>query len=263
MTADPTLAAILANILDHPDEDLPRLAFADRCDDLGLHDRAEFVRVQVEAARLRCSRPRTEVIREPYGDRYSAPAAETANRGPCGKCPECDRVTILLAREAAMLDVAAVEDWAGFPAAYGITDWWYRRGFVAEVKLPAADWVAHADAILQAHPVQRVTLTTWPEGTATRANRLRKWKQPSRLGGHVLDSWRAEWPGVAFTLSDLPGHLPGVGERIAAHVAAQLAREDFEDSPPPRAAFGTATAADVADAMEYAREQDRLDAEGP
>jgi uncharacterized protein (TIGR02996 family) len=239
MTADPTLAAILANILDHPGEDLPRLAYADRLDDLGLHARADVIRVGVEVARL------------------GLPDGPCPPGCPCGGA----------GNRAAEL-VATHGDEPGWAPPLpgerpGQLAFLWRRGFPDEVRCSAATWLEIADATLQAHPVQRVTLTTWPEGTAMRANRLRKWKQPSRLGGHVLDSWRAEWPGVAFTLPDLPGHMPGVGERVAAQVAAQFAREDFGDAPPPRPAFGTATAAEVADALEYAREQDRLDAERP
>ena len=44
--------AILDAIVAAPDEDTPRLVYADWCDDNGLTERAEFVRVQVERARL-------------------------------------------------------------------------------------------------------------------------------------------------------------------------------------------------------------------
>jgi uncharacterized protein (TIGR02996 family) len=42
--------AILEDILEHPDDDAPRLVYADWLDDHGDADRAEFIRVQVMAA---------------------------------------------------------------------------------------------------------------------------------------------------------------------------------------------------------------------
>jgi uncharacterized protein (TIGR02996 family) len=59
--ADALTAAVLAD----PDADLPRLLFADWCDDHGDPDRAEFVRVQVELARLAADSP----YRPPLEDR--------------------------------------------------------------------------------------------------------------------------------------------------------------------------------------------------
>ena len=43
-------AALLAAILAHPDEDTPRLMFADWLDEHGQPERAEFIRVQCELA---------------------------------------------------------------------------------------------------------------------------------------------------------------------------------------------------------------------
>src|SRR3954463_13846563 len=45
-------AAFRQAILDDPDDDAPRLVYADWLDDHGEHDRAEFIRVQVERARV-------------------------------------------------------------------------------------------------------------------------------------------------------------------------------------------------------------------
>jgi uncharacterized protein (TIGR02996 family) len=41
-------AALLAAILAHPDEDTPRLMYADWLDEHGQHDRAEFIRIQCD-----------------------------------------------------------------------------------------------------------------------------------------------------------------------------------------------------------------------
>ena len=44
--------ALLTAIIAHPDEDTPRLIFADWLDENGHPERAEFVRVQIEMDRL-------------------------------------------------------------------------------------------------------------------------------------------------------------------------------------------------------------------
>lgn len=43
--------ALLRSILEHPQEDLPRLVYADWLDEAGEAERAEFLRCQVELAR--------------------------------------------------------------------------------------------------------------------------------------------------------------------------------------------------------------------
>src|SRR4051794_40021842 len=50
--------ALLGEILDHPDDDLPRLVYADWLDEHGDPGRAEFIRVQIERARLPEDDPR-------------------------------------------------------------------------------------------------------------------------------------------------------------------------------------------------------------
>jgi uncharacterized protein (TIGR02996 family) len=43
--------ALLRAVCENPDDDTPRLAFADWCDENGEDDRAEFIRLQIEAVR--------------------------------------------------------------------------------------------------------------------------------------------------------------------------------------------------------------------
>src|SRR5262249_44939758 len=50
---------ILRAICDEPGEDLHRLIYADWCDENGLHDRAEFIRVQVALEAMPVPPPRT------------------------------------------------------------------------------------------------------------------------------------------------------------------------------------------------------------
>ena len=51
-TPDPTRDALYAAILAHPDEDTPRLAYADHIEEFGDPARAEFIRVQCQLANL-------------------------------------------------------------------------------------------------------------------------------------------------------------------------------------------------------------------
>src|SRR5262245_51579788 len=51
-TAHPDAVALYQAILAHPDDDTPRLVYADWLDEHGDHDRAEFIRVQCRLARM-------------------------------------------------------------------------------------------------------------------------------------------------------------------------------------------------------------------
>src|SRR5436309_1652890 len=46
LSADELARAILADIIDHPDDDVPRLIYADWLDDNGDPERAELIRLQ-------------------------------------------------------------------------------------------------------------------------------------------------------------------------------------------------------------------------
>lgn len=65
--------ALYAAVLAAPDDDTPRLVFADWCDDAGDADRAAFIRAQVEAAR---AEPWSPVRRD--ADARAAPHLEAA-----------------------------------------------------------------------------------------------------------------------------------------------------------------------------------------
>src|SRR5215471_7840250 len=56
--------ALLAAIRDHPDEDTPRLVYADWLQEHDQPERAEFIRVQIEAANLRWDDARWKELAE-------------------------------------------------------------------------------------------------------------------------------------------------------------------------------------------------------
>jgi uncharacterized protein (TIGR02996 family) len=108
----------LADICEHPEEDAPRLVYADWLDDHGEPDRAEFIRVQVELASLRPGRRREEL-------------------------EEQERV-FLEEHEAA---------WLG-PLRAWLSRWEFRRGLVEEVALKAQTLLKHAGTIFRLTPVR-------------------------------------------------------------------------------------------------------------
>src|SRR5262245_39478643 len=94
--------AFLRAILESPDDDTPRLIYADWPEDRGRPERAEFIRVQCALARL----------------------------------PEDDaRLPGLEARERELLEEHE-EEWAG-PLRPWLVRWAFSRGFVESITMPA------------------------------------------------------------------------------------------------------------------------------
>ncbi len=106
-------AAFLAAIADRPDDDLPRLVFADWLDENGQPDRAEFIRVQVELATLSGFDPRRATLK--------ARAAVLASNKDAWTLPEFRGQSQV-----------------------------FRRGFVELVNVSAEWLVAHPNALLTA-----------------------------------------------------------------------------------------------------------------
>ncbi len=115
--------AFLRDILDNPDDDVPRLVFADWLDDHGDPDRAEFIRVQ-------CALPHLPV--------------------------EDDRRWELMARERHLI-LRHGKGWAG-PLRWLVKRWQFRRGFVGGVALRAADFLRHAEQLFRLSPISHVRL---------------------------------------------------------------------------------------------------------
>lgn len=196
----------LQRVLAEPERDDHRLNYAAVCERDGDAARAEFVRAQVELA---------------------AVMANIASDLTRPVSPMLERMTYLRSREAELWDEG---NWLGWkskdwfdtinsylrPQQYttiGIRHW--LRGFVESLTCTAADWLAGADAILAAHPVLKVRLTTWP-GYQFNPNGM------AQLAGRKSDHWvprgeshdhsqkgiatalcQMEWPGVTF---ELPPH---------------------------------------------------------
>ena len=205
-----TEADFLHAILDRPDDDTPRLAFADWLDDPAGHlpepdaarARAEFVRCHVRAVETRCVLDRPDDPDSPH--RYL-----------CGECPAC----AAWRRAEDLFATKAVAGWypAGWDCylreppggmrAYELPSLVLSRGFGESVVAPAADWYAHGGALLEVHPLRRVTLTTVPLVEGDRVNPLRyevagAWVEIAgpAPGGDLVAGMRmvlsARWPRI-------------------------------------------------------------------
>jgi uncharacterized protein (TIGR02996 family) len=204
-----------------PDDDGPRLCAADWWDEQGAAERAEFVRVQ-------CGLAVTSMSACAYESEYGSLF------GTCG-CRRC----VLRRRERELWRAGGNTDGRGWFAGCGLEGYVIylvpspddmtavvRRGFVAELTAPAADFLAHADALLVACPLRRVRLTTRPKvewASADVALRLagRGWRSASELfpgdsrgvnRAMMLQAYlAAEFPGITFempTVEFRPGGLP-------------------------------------------------------
>src|SRR5262245_37828342 len=105
--------AFMRSIIENPDDDAPRLVFADSLEENGDSERAEFIRLQIESEPL----------------------------------PEWDsRRELLIAREYELLK-AHGHDW--YPEMPESPRMHHRRGFVEILELSVLDFATHADSYFQ------------------------------------------------------------------------------------------------------------------
>jgi uncharacterized protein (TIGR02996 family) len=125
--------AFLASIIENPDDDTPRLIYADWLDEHGQADRAEFIRVQCELARLPKEHPRWKGLWTRSRDLL------TANRN----------------------------HWLGTLRSFG-DNAKFHRGFVDTVTIRPEYLLEQADELFRAAPLRRVICQTgkFQEGTA-------------------------------------------------------------------------------------------------
>ncbi len=125
--------ALLKAILANPDEDTPRLVYADWLDENDQPERAEFIRVQIELAAIEPGHWEYGKVKREF-DLLDANTQGTANWFV----------------------------WSGiaglFIAAASSAHLSFCRGFVESIACKPDEWLAHADAILGEHPVRHVTL---------------------------------------------------------------------------------------------------------
>jgi len=207
-------AALRAAVLAHPDDDTPRLVYADWCDDAGDADRAAFIRAQVEAARA-----------EPW-----SPAARESE-----------------ARAAALLRQLVFE-WS--PAnECPVRTPEFVRGFVEGVELFPEDINYRLRGLRAAHPVRRVRLLGFlPDDPYDMPHSAADvFPSPELVGVTVLDASAADMHGsfdydtlaasaslAALTelkLTGLPVPPEWLGRFLAGPELPALAAIDLADIP--------------------------------
>jgi uncharacterized protein (TIGR02996 family) len=134
--------ALFRAICEQPWEDTPRLVYADWLDENGQPERAEFIRLQIELAAI------------PPNKRWNTPQQERTNALQLEWDPVERQVAMKVAKRSE-------KSWsADLPTGKGV-EWepWYWRGFRHAVTFSSMKAVGtHADAVVMAGPVDRVTV---------------------------------------------------------------------------------------------------------
>jgi uncharacterized protein (TIGR02996 family) len=137
--------AFLADIREHPDDDAPRLIFADWLDENGDADRAEFIRLRIAHHRERWSGtdPRhlrsLELLTKHWSDWV----------GKLADLVRYNRFEVWLKKEP---QATALER--------------FQRGFITDLHLEASQWVNHGEAILRLAPLTHLRLMSGGEVAA-------------------------------------------------------------------------------------------------
>lgn len=183
--------ALLAAIRMHPAEDLPRLVYADWLQEHGRDERAEFIREAV-------AYPHCEFVRLTGGNPFQLLGIPEPSKGrvmgPESGSPVVDAVNSRTWMWGESEDLGCVihDLVRGF-------DYRVDRGFVHAVRASAADWLHHADEILELHAVTKVILTTQITSTG-RINDFAMWSDLARTTPWN-EGWRSHrWPNITFTL---------------------------------------------------------------
>lgn len=143
-------AALLRAILVDPADDLPRLAYADWCEENGQEDRGEFIRVQVELAKM-----------DEDGWGYDEEYGHTCHEDPCPVCDSVDRHEHLARRERELLTGHRHYVWSSLPSDVMLASgyWTFARGFASAITLGLADFLTHAATLGASQPITSVTLS--------------------------------------------------------------------------------------------------------
>jgi uncharacterized protein (TIGR02996 family) len=134
-----TTKALLLAIIDAPEDDTPRLVYADWLEEHGEPDRAEFIRVQCKLARL--------------------PPSETEGEALESLAPDVINALEFLQKRERELWQEHDRLWA-WPVSQWVNAWKFRRGFVESVTVRPERFLEHEGALFQAAPIRSVTFQT-------------------------------------------------------------------------------------------------------
>jgi uncharacterized protein (TIGR02996 family) len=214
--------AFLEAICAAPEDDTPRLVYADWLEEHGEGERAEFIRLQcrISALEARCGCGRCVRLRG-GGQHHNGPCAVDQERVtlPDGRSKQAflrRRERELLAEDGPPIHGSKTRlhkdgtsetlayRWLPVPVLH--CEWWeFRRGFIESISLPCADWIQHAADIIEAVPtVREVRLTDRdpdPDGSRPRNH---GWLNIDYMKREYWQEW-----------NDYPAHLP---ESLWAHL---------------------------------------------
>lgn len=201
--------ALIAAVCESPDDDTPRLIFADWCEEHGEPERAEFVRLQIELARADyslCTFPITLCNVNTFQQWAHA-----------ASCP----VGRLRRRERELWPSSPVKfkEWFGGWLAGSVLS----RGFIESVSCSWADFLAHGKELLR-QPLQRVLLTGMLPMVHVIKNRI---TFEGGLKGALLgeDTFACdEFPGVTF---EIPRATPAEFARITGQLMYDAIRDEY------------------------------------
>ncbi len=193
----------LQDILEHPDDDVPRLIYSDWLEENGQEDRAEFIRVQVELWRRR--------------DEYKVNNWHGKERTRA--------YNALQVRERMLHE--RVLDWWGDEIPKGdprqlynneivigshrpppITRVYFRRGFIASVDCVLSVWQEYGRKLATRHPIERVLAKDLPMQISR-----------DRHNGKPIEIWSvnmADVPAGCHALVRIPFHCDSRGDLIEA-----------------------------------------------
>lgn len=175
----PQFLGLYQDVVLHPTQDEPRLIFADWLEDHGQEARAQFIRLQIQAAALSNEADRDTDWWAAHGP-ARALLEELQERWPGWLTPGASLT-------------AGHYAWAGTVAHLTDPDhrgWEFRRGFVHTVRCSRANWL-HVEPFgphyVANQPIERVELTDCPED---RIEYLRGQEAPVlRRGSWPADIW--------------------------------------------------------------------------
>jgi uncharacterized protein (TIGR02996 family) len=214
--------ALIAAILVNPDEDTPRLMFADWLDEHGDPARAEFIRLQ-------CALAREFEAEADLPDDFGTGHSYDSQWGMSGRPHDTEERLTLLRREQELL-IAHAEEWRnglpeyanGFRFQQSIR---FHRGFVGRVCVALGPLIKSPAALWRHHPVDSLLLIN---GGAARL------KIPTcRPLAALRELWLvgdAMAPDMVAPIADCP-YLSGLRRLGFGHEVADAAARDLARSP--------------------------------
>lgn len=216
--------ALLRAVLESPDEDAPRLVFADWLDEHGESERAWFIRRQLEPG---------------YVPDWLACDRQSPDQNGVRPCTREQRAHAdllpgwRLVGWNSKVGAACYSAQQDYPRVRVLIEVTFRGGFVYEVACDGDVWLTHGDELCAHSPIRRVTLTTrvsarvyawvWESDSEARSSPRRfravltrpgEGGQQVKVGQTIyfphltdfdtdvgyLTLLQANWPGVEFTL---------------------------------------------------------------